>query len=120
MDAPTVKKIENMIEKLDIKRLNIMNERELELVIWGLLNARWANYIKYRKGFGGRTADIAIAGIPVEIKFVKTISDKDRCVGQVIDYLSEVETCIVIAIDPKDYMKSSALDKIAGCITIII
>ena len=104
-DVPTPKKVQNLLSKLDISKLKIKNERELELVVWGILNGRWHDRMKYRKQFGGRVADIALDNIPVEIKYINSMSDKDRCVGQILDYLTGAVHVIVVAIDPKKYLK---------------
>ncbi|RLD11851.1 MAG: hypothetical protein DRI44_02685 [Chlamydiae bacterium] len=119
-NLPTRKKIVNFLSKLDIKRLEIKNERELELVVWGLLCGRWNEFIQYRKVFGGRTADISLNNIPIEIKYITKISEKDRCVGQVLDYINEANECVVIAIDPKEYLKNSNIQKINNVSVILL
>ncbi len=48
------------------------------------------------------------------------MKDKDRCVGQVLDYLNEAKEVIVIAIDDKEYLKRSTLYKLESVSVIII
>jgi hypothetical protein len=43
------------------------------------------------------------------MKYIKSISDKDRLVGQVLDYLKDVDDVVVIAIDEKGLLKESPL-----------
>ena len=120
MDVPTRKKVENVLNKLSLKRLKIKSERELELTIWGLLSGRWNELLQFRKMYGGREADISLGEMPVEIKFIKNMKDKDRCVGQVLDYLNEANEVIVIAIDDKEYLKPSTLCKLENVSVIIV
>jgi len=108
-DAPSAKKILNMVQKINIKKLGISNEHELELVMWGAMCGRWPDWIKWRKNFGGRTCDIGLSDVAVEMKFIKSLSDKDRLVGQVLDYLKEVDEVVIIAIDVKGLLKESPL-----------
>jgi hypothetical protein len=108
-DAPTAKKVVNLVQKINIKKLGISDERGLELVMWGAMCGRWPDWIKWRKNFGGRTCDVGLSDIAVEMKYIKSISDKDRLVGQVLDYLKDVDDVVVIAIDEKGLLKESPL-----------
>lgn len=118
-DAPTGKKVKNLIEKIQLEKLNISNERELELVMWGAICGRWPEWIKFRPNFGGRSCDVGLGGIAVEMKYVKSLSDKDRLVGQVLDYMKDVDEVVVIAVDDKGFLKNSTVSDIDG-VTIVI
>ena len=108
-DAPTAKKILNIVQKINIKKLGISDEHELELVMWGALCGRWPDWIKWRRNFGGRTCDVGLSDVAVEMKFIKSLADKDRLVGQVLDYLKEVDEVVVVALDEKGLLKESPL-----------
>jgi len=108
-DAPTAKKIVNLIQKINMKKLGISCERDLELVMWGAMCGRWPDWIKWRKSFGGRMCDVGISDVAVEMKYIKSIADKDRLVGQVLDYLKDVDDVVVVAVDEKGLLKESPL-----------
>jgi len=108
-DPPTGKKILNLLEKVDIRRLHVGSERELELVMWGALCSRWPDWIKFRQSFGGRTCDVGLDCVAVEMKYIKTLGDKDRLTGQVLDYLKDVDEVVVVAIDSQGLLKGSPI-----------
>jgi hypothetical protein len=108
-DAPTAKKVINIVQRINIKKLGIENEHELELVMWGAMCGRWPDWIKWRKSFGGRTCDVGLSDVAVEMKYIKSMADKDRLVGQVLDYLKDVDEVVVVAIDEKGLLKESPL-----------
>ena len=111
-DEPTAKKIENLLGKLRISELKIKNERELELTVWGILCGRWTNELKFRREVGGRLCDITLGNVAVEIKHIKRIDDKDRCTGQVADYLTESSKneVVIVALDDKGYLVNKFKD----------
>jgi hypothetical protein len=119
-DAPTGKKILNLLERIDIARLRIENERELELVMWGALCSRWPDWIKWRQNFGGRTCDVGLDCVAVEMKYIKTLGDKDRLVGQVLDYLKDVDEVVVVAVDKGGLLKNSPLYEFENVTVVII
>lgn len=111
-NAPSAKKVKNLVEKIQLEKLNVSTERELELVMWGAISAKWPEWIKYRPSFGGRTCDVGLGSIAVEMKYIKNISDKDRLVGQILDYLKDVDEVVVVAIDEKGYLKNSSISSL--------
>lgn len=109
-DIPTAKKIENFLKKLSISELGITNEHDLELTIWGLLSGRWTDSIHYRREVGGRLCDMTLDNVAVEVKYIKHVADKDRCTGQIMDYLRSSKDVVVVAIDHHGYLKEIFTD----------
>jgi len=119
-DGPSAKKVVNLLQKINISKLSISNEHELELVMWGALCGRWPDWIKWRKNIGGRTCDVGLSGVAVEMKYIKTMADRDRLVGQVLDYLKEVDEVVVVAVDDKGLLRESPLNTFDNVFMMIV
>jgi hypothetical protein len=109
-----VENVVEVIENIDVKKLRLQNERELELVMFGALQGSFGDAVKYRENIGGRTCDLGMKNIAIEMKYIKSQADKDRVAGQIIDYLKDVKSVIVVALDEKGLLKDSPIGRIKG------
>ena len=110
----------DVLENIDVKKLKLQNEHELELVVFGALQGNFGDAVKYRESIGGRMCDLGMKDIAIEMKYIKSQSDKDRIAGQIMDYLKGVPNVIVVAMDEKRLLKDSPIGKIKGVNVIIV
>jgi hypothetical protein len=97
-------RIKMLLENVSFSELRLENEHELELVVWGAISTQFPE-VRWRGKIANGTADMQIDGCAIECKYLKTKAEKDRLVGQVMDYLKMSPEVVVIAVDNDGMLK---------------